>query len=355
MTTRLALLREKMIEENFDWFIILQNPYVRYFSGYTGSNGLCVVSQDEQWFFTDYRYKEQSAQETDGYQIHIGPNDFLEALSTQKLFTAGQRIGVDLESVLHKNAIKLQALTKPGELCFVEDVLVVFTAVKDAGEIEILVQAAAHTVQAFQDTLPYIRAGVSERDIAAELSYRMRQLGCEKNAFDPIVASGPRSILCHGIASDKIIESGELVVLDFGGKYEGYNADITRTVMVGEPTPKQREIYTAVQTAQQLGRDKVTAGMACKDLDALVRDEISARGYGEYFGHGLGHGLGLRVHEEPRMSATSTQVLKLGNVVTIEPGIYLPGTGGVRIEDDIVIEENSIRVLTDAPREMIMV
>jgi len=206
---------------------------------------------------------------------------------------------------------------------------------------------------AFSRILNYIQPGIRENEIAAELEYQMKVLGAEKYAFDTIVASGYRSSLPHGIATDKKVKKGELITMDFGAKYQGYHSDITRTVVLGKATSRQKKIYNLVLKAQKAGCAYVKAGLTGKQVDAKARSIISKVGFGKYFGHGLGHGLGTVVHDSPSVSTMSKDIVKSNMVVTIEPGIYIPQWGGVRIEDDLVIKKNKSVILNKAPKELI--
>jgi len=226
--------------------------------------------------------------------------------------------------------------------------------IKDESEIEKIKKAVEIADQGFQFLIDFIEPGKSEKEVALELEFFMKRQGGEANAFDFIVASGKRGALPHGVASEKKIELGDLVTIDFGTVYQGYHSDITRTLAVGEPTAKLRDIYELVLTAQEKVIAEIKAGMDCFDADKIARDFIAEAGYKDNFGHGLGHGVGLEIHEAPRLSYTSEAVLKAGMVVTDEPGIYVSGLGGVRIEDDLLITESGCEVLNSAPKELII-
>ena len=217
---------------------------------------------------------------------------------------------------------------------------------KDAGELKLLQKSMDISQQAFAKIMPLIKPGVSEAFISLELEFAMRRLGAEGKAFDFIVASGTRSALPHGVASDKLLAAGDFVTLDFGAVYKGYHSDMTRTLCLGPASEKQREIYALVLKAQEAGCQAVRPGKSGKEIDAVARQIINEAGYGEYFGHGLGHGLGLMIHEEPRLSPLGERILKAGMPVTVEPGIYLPGWGGVRIEDTVVVSADGCVNLT---------
>jgi Xaa-Pro aminopeptidase len=228
------------------------------------------------------------------------------------------------------------------------------TVVKDPYELECIRQAVAVTDQVFQEILPEIRPGVSELEIAAEISYRHRRHGAEGDAFEPIVASGSRGASPHARASTRRIRTGEFVTLDFGCKVDGYCSDLTRTVALGRIARTLRAAYAAVLAAQREAIDAAHAGMIASELDAVARSRLAADGYARYFTHSLGHGVGLRIHEQPRVSRLSSERLQVSSVITIEPGIYIPGCCGVRIEDDVVLTSSGCTVLTNTPKELLI-
>jgi Xaa-Pro aminopeptidase len=225
---------------------------------------------------------------------------------------------------------------------------------KSVEEIEKIRRAAEISDAAFDFIQQVIRPGVTELEISNELEHFMKRKGASRGAFSFIVASGHRGALPHGVASEKIIEKGDMVTLDFGAVYEGYCSDITRTLAVGEVNPKLIEIYNIVRNALQLTLKHLKVGMTGKEVDAIARDYIAEKGYGDYFGHGLGHGIGLNIHEDPFFSKNSEELLQTGMVVTIEPGIYIPELGGIRIEDDVLMKEDGIEILTHSPKELII-
>ena len=223
---------------------------------------------------------------------------------------------------------------------------------KDEDEIALIQRAAEIADAAFAHILGFLKPGLTEKEVALELEIFMRKQGASGPSFETIVASGWRSSLPHGVASDKVLESGDFVKMDFGAMYDGYCSDLTRTVVLGQPSERQREIYTIVLEAQKLAIDAAKAGMTGAELDKIARDHITSHGYGETFGHSLGHGIGLEIHEGPRIGATGSDLLKPGMVITIEPGIYLSKWGGVRIEDDVLLlPDGQKRVLTRAPKQ----
>ena len=262
-------------------------------------------------------------------------------------------LGFESRAISHEQFLRYVEVLEV-ELQRTTDLIEGLRVIKEQEEIEKIRKAVEITDAAFAHILDFIKPGVTEREIALELEFYQKRMGGEKNAFDFIVASGQRSALPHGVASEKVIEKGDFVTLDFGVFYQGYCSDLTRTVVVGEPDEKQREVYELVLKAQLAVIENVKAGMSCKEVDEIARGIIGDAGYRENFGHGLGHGIGLEIHEGPRVSFTSETILQTGMVMTNEPGIYIPGWGGVRIEDDLLITEEGCEVLNKAPKELII-
>jgi Xaa-Pro aminopeptidase len=265
------------------------------------------------------------------------------------------RIGYESEKVSDADVKSLKKILPGRHLIPTMKILETISAVKDDSEIAMIRFAVHITDKVFKKVLKLVRPGVRELDIAAEISYWHRKYGAECDAFDPIVASGERGALPHARASDKVIRNGEMVVMDFGCRYNGYHSDLTRTIAVGKPSVQMKKIYAIVSRAQSKAIAAVKHGVAARTVDASARSSVRRDGYGRYFIHSLGHGLGIQVHEPLRLSVLSTEILQTGNVATIEPGIYVPGIGGVRIEDDIVVRGDGCEVLTTSPKELIIV
>jgi Xaa-Pro aminopeptidase len=270
------------------------------------------------------------------------------------LLRGRKKIGYESDRITEARAQKLRSLLPKHIFVAFSDLIAPQMQIKDAGEVALIEKAARIADDCFASVLQYIKPGVRERDIAAELEYQMQKAGSEDVPFGTIVASGPRSALPHGRASVRRIKSGEFVTLDFGATVGGYVSDITRTVVMDQASPRQRRVYGVVRRAQQTALHAARSGMVCSDLDKSARNVIKRAGHGPRFGHGLGHGIGLAVHEGPSVNAKSNTVLRPGMVITIEPGVYFPGWGGVRIEDDIVIGRGGNRVLTRSDRELVV-
>ncbi|MFW6306808.1 MAG: M24 family metallopeptidase, partial [Bacillota bacterium] len=268
--------------------------------------------------------------------------------------TGVKKLGIESKSITYFQYLKYDDHIDT-EIIPTHNLVEKLRMVKDKFELKMIQKAVDITDQAFKYICRYIYPGLTERELALELEFFLKKMGAEKNAFDFIVASGQRSALPHGVASDKLIEFGDFVTFDFGVFYQGYCSDMTRTVVIGEPTIEQEKVYNIVLDAQLAVIEKIQAGMNCKDVDGIARDIISESGYADNFGHGLGHGIGLEIHEGPRLSFSSDEVLETGMVVTDEPGIYIPEWGGVRIEDDLYITDEGCKVLNSSPKELLVI
>jgi len=350
---RLERLKESLSKQNLDGIYITNLTNVRYISGFTGSAGSCLVTMDSQHFFSDGRYLTQSKSEVKGFQCFIGNESHLKMMANNSGLISGISIGFESDFVsvnlfenMKKAFPKIQ-WEKTNRM--VEEL----AAVKDEQELDALRTAVEITDQVYKEVLPMIKVGVSEKEIANELSFRYRAYG-DGEAYSPIVATGSNSALPHAVAGERTFAKGDFIVIDAAAKYAGYHADMTRTPVVGQATDRHREIYDIVKEAQQKGLDGVKAGLSCKDADALTRNHIDGAGYGDYYIHSTGHGLGLEIHTMPRLSAVSQDVLKENYVVTIEPGIYIPEWGGVRIEDDVIIQKDGCEVLNQTSKELMI-
>ncbi len=351
---KLESVRTYLKDHEIDALLVTSSYNLRYMTGFTGSSGLALISQEDAWFITDFRYTEQASQQVKGYTIVEQEGSAAHEVNKQLEQANIQTLAFEEDYVSfatyqqYKRMFNIQLVPISGMM---EDLRLI----KTPDEIEILKDAAKIADQTFEHITQFIRPGMTEIEVSNELEMHMRSLGATSSSFDIIVASGYRSALPHGVASDKVIENGELVTMDFGALYNGYVSDITRTVAVGEISDELREIYDTVLTAQKLGVEHIRPGMTGKEADALTRDYITEKGYGEYFGHSTGHGIGLEVHEGPRLSVASDTVLTKGMAVTVEPGIYIPSVGGCRIEDDLIITENGNERLTTSSKELITI
>ncbi len=350
---RVEKLRAQLDNENVDAFLLTSEFNRRYITGFTGSAGVALITKERALFVTDFRYVEQATEQCADFEIvEHGGNIPLEIARLVKELNIS-RIGFEKDHVTY-SSFELFNGAIEGELVPVSGVVEKLRLIKTNEEIKILKEAADIADAAFKHILDFIKPGKTELEVSNELEFFMRKCGATSSSFDIIVASGYRSALPHGVASDKVIQTGELVTLDFGAYYKGYVSDITRTVAVGEPSDKLREIYNVTLEAQLKAMELLKPGLTGKDADAIARDYIKEHGYGEYFGHSLGHGIGLEVHEGPGLSFRSDVVLEPGMTVTVEPGIYIAGVGGVRIEDDTLITESGNERFTHSTKDLLI-
>lgn len=331
------------------------NPENRfYLSGFSGTNGSLLLSRNKSFLITDFRYTGQASRESPDFTIIEAPSSLTDSLGELVKENGLTILGCEGDHLTYNQFLAIKAKLDKAELKSVSGLVEGLRICKDATEIKFIEEAVRLADEAFTSTLPAIRPGVTERDIALQLEYHMRRAGAEGVAFKFIVASGDRSALPHGVASTKVIQGGDLVTLDFGAVYNGYHSDITRTVVMGRPDEKQKKIYSIVLEAQLKAIAALKAGVRAAEVDRAARGVIEDKGYGKYFGHGTGHGVGLNIHENPRVSFRDDTVLQPGMVVTVEPGIYLPDWGGVRIEDTVLVLEAGCRILTKAPKDLII-
>jgi Xaa-Pro aminopeptidase len=346
-------VRALLAAEGLEALLVTHLPNIRYLTGFTGSAGLLLLRRDDAILFTDFRYATQAPGEVGAAAfVEIDAASVWDRLKRACADQPGQTIGFEAHALTVRDAGRLKECTR--RTAPVGELVEALRAVKAPEEVAAIEAAADLASAALAEVLPTVRAGQTERLVASRLEAALRQRGSEWHPFQTIVASGPRAALPHAHTSERAIGAGEFLLLDFGAQVDGYCADLSRTVVVGaRADARQREVYEAVQVAQLRARQEVRAGMTGRDADALARDLLVARGFGEAFGHSLGHGLGLEVHEAPRLSATAEGRLPVGAVVTIEPGIYLPGWGGVRLEDDIVLTAEGPRALSDGRTELV--
>lgn len=334
---------------DLDALVLKQGENLRYLCGFTGSDGLLVITATAVVFLTDSRYTAQAGQQVTATAIEQyqgqaeGLIACLRRLDARKVgFEPSIAYGTLEEWRAKADDVFTWVAVKPE--------LENLRLYKDSEEISALLRAAELNRLVFAETLPLVRPGTSEREISLALEFALKRRGAEEKAFDFIVASGPRGALPHGVATERLLEAGELVTIDFGCRLGGYHSDETVTLAVGEPTPVMREVFDIVLEAHDLALAHVKPGVPLAEIDSVARDHIAAAGYGDYFGHGLGHGVGMAVHEAPVVSPRSKTVAAAGMVITIEPGIYLPGQGGVRIEDMVHVTADGAQPLTSIPK-----
>ena len=352
---RLLALREAIGRANLDAIVITSLPNIRYISGFSGSNGILLVSARDCVLLTDFRYALQVADEVGAAaSVRIESSNLWTALWTLLGSMHGvDRVGFESQHLLHRDFQRLLEQGSRWQWRPTLDLVETLRVRKDAGEVACIERAVSIAERALALTLPELRVGLTETAVAGILEHKLRDAGSEGFPFASIVASGPRSALPHARAADRALEVGDLVLLDFGAIADGYCSDITRTVVLGKATSAQREAYDVVLEANQRASGAIRVGMLGMAADAIAREYIAHRGFGEAFGHSLGHGIGLEVHEAPRLAKTVDTPLPGGAVVTIEPGIYRAEWGGIRIEDDVLLEDSGPRVLTSFRRDLL--
>ncbi|MCX7919827.1 MAG: Xaa-Pro peptidase family protein [bacterium] len=355
MNLRLSKVRE-ILQKKKITAIIISNPINRnYISGFTGTEATLLIGLRRAYFITDFRYIEQAKQEISGFQI-VEIKSGETALETcAQLIQQNRwlRVGFEAEHFTVATHQKLMKNIRTVRLIPTQRIVESLREIKDEHELRLIETSANIAEQAFRNVIPLIRIGTTEKEIAMRFEWEARKLGADKVAFELIVASGKRSALPHGVASDKKLRNGEFVTIDFGVVYQGYCSDCTRTFCIGKPTIKQKEIYEVVLKAQETALNAVCPQLQCNRLDSIARTVIEQAGYGKYFGHGLGHGVGREIHESPRLNKLNQTKLAPGMVITIEPGIYIPNWGGVRIEDLVVVTDKGYTLLTHYPKELI--
>ncbi|WP_327078791.1 Xaa-Pro peptidase family protein [Planococcus glaciei] len=348
---KLQKLRKEMEQQQIEALLITSQYNLRYITEFTGTAGLALVTPHKAYFITDFRYTEQAGEQVKDFDVVQAKTNLLEEAAELVKNLAVKSLAFEKDYVTYAAFLDYEAKIE-AELQPVSGLIEKIRMIKTPEEVSILKAAAKIADDAFEHICKFIKVGQTELEISNELEFFMRKQGATSSSFDTIVASGLRSALPHGVATEKRIENGDFITLDYGALYNGYISDITRTVAVGEPSDKLKEIYQVVLDAQVLGVEKIGPGMTGIEADAIARDYIKSKGYGEAFGHSTGHGIGLEVHEAPGLSFKSQTVLEPGMAVTVEPGIYLPGIGGVRIEDDILITESGNERLTHSTKEL---
>jgi len=353
---RRAALVTRFADLQVHGLIVSHLPNIRYLTGFTGTAGVALVLPEETVLVTDFRYRTQAQEELGAaVRVDIVAADVWERVGQLAASGGGvDRVGYEAQALTVADLERLARGGRgTGRWASVTGAVEALRVSKEPGEVAAIRAAAVLAGEALSATMGCIRPGLSERDVATRLEAELRRRGSEWHPFPTIVASGPRSALPHARTSDRRLERGDWLLLDFGAQMDGYCADLTRTVVVGaRADERQRAVYHLVRDAQLVARTSLRAGMSGRDGDALARSLIDARGFGDAFGHSLGHGLGLEVHEAPRLSRANEQPLPLHAVVTVEPGAYFPGWGGVRLEDDVYLGPAGPELLSDGDTEL---
>ena len=353
-SARLDALRAQLPKIKCDALVVSHLTNVAYLTGYSGSSGLVVITRDGPLFFTDFRYQQQAAAQVGGVaKIKIAPQG--DGLWKAAMKTAKKRdlnvLGFEAQHLSVASFGEVQKMAgKNAQFIATQGVVEKLRAIKSAEELTVIREAVRVADEVMQEALEMLRPGLTELEVAQSIETGVRARGGSGTSFQTIVASGARSALPHGVASAKIIEKGDLITIDMGALYQGYCSDMTRTVCLGKPAKKQREIYELVYRAQVAACEAIKAGANCRAVDAVARDIIGGAGYGDDFGHGLGHGVGVDIHEAPRLAKAGKGSLKAGMIVTSEPGVYIADFGGVRIEDMLIVTDKGAEILTQTPK-----
>ena len=349
---RLKSVRKILDPNQLDGILFTSLENIRYLCGFTGSDGALVITQKESFFLTDSRYWTQSEEEVKGSQI-VHYRKKMEGIFSLFFDLKLRRIGFEsafLPFAAHQ--FLTEKLSHEAKLIPLEEEIKNLRALKDEQELTLLRTSIEIASKAFLDIQELLQEGVVEKEVALEMEWSMKRRGAEALGFDIIIASGRRSALPHGKASAKGVEQGDFILIDFGSKFQGYHSDQTRTLVCGRPSSEQQKIYRIVKEAHDKAIERVLPGIPISEVDGAARDHIRDEGYGEYFGHGLGHGIGLAVHEEPLVNSENKGLVQEGMVFTIEPGIYVPNLGGVRIEDMVLVTPHGAELLTYLPTEL---
>ncbi|WP_239706318.1 MULTISPECIES: aminopeptidase P family protein [unclassified Mammaliicoccus] len=345
-------LRKVMEQKGLDAIVVLSPYNRRYLSGFTGTSGSLLITQDTKQLITDFRYIQQANSQAEDFEIINQNGPMINKINELIQHGNYKNVGVEADLITYN---EYQALnTDEVQLSSIEGVIETIRMIKDDFEIKQIQKAADIVDETYEHILKWVKPGMTENEVNNEMEMFMRNKGATCSSFDTIVASGHRGALPHGVASNKVIEEGDMITLDFGALYEGYVSDITRTFAIGEPKEEMKKIYNIVLESQLAALEQIKPGMTGKEADSIARDIISSYGYGEQFGHSLGHGIGLEVHEGPALSQKSDIVLEENMCVTLEPGIYVEGLGGVRIEDDVLVTKNGLQRFTKSTKDLII-
>lgn len=348
--SRLRALRNALETKGIDGILVSEKKNIRYLSGFQGSSGFLLITGREKIFFTDFRYAEEARGALPGYEVIIEkdsfPKSIIETVRAKGLQTIGfeSTASYSFYRSLLRKGFRLRAMTH-----VIEDI----RKIKDSSELNLIRLATERAERGFRKIRPFIRPGVSEKTLAARLEESLKKEGCKSLPFDIIVATGKNSALPHARPTDTAIKAGDLIVIDWGGEADGYFSDMSRTFLAhGRNISKKIEMYAVVLQANASAIDEVAEGVHARTVDRSAREIIRRAGFGDFFGHGTGHGVGLDIHELPRISRLGREYVKAGMVFTIEPGVYIPGIGGVRIEDMVLAEKQGRKVLTALPRDL---
>ena len=350
---RFEKVYDLMCSIGLDGLYITNITNIKYLTGFTGSAAILLIIKDKCYFISDGRYTKQASEQVRNAKISIIEKSYFDTIKNLKILEDNYKIGFESNNISFTNHKMLVEAFPKINWYSTESVIEDIQSIKDKYEINSLKKAAEITDYVFEKIIDEIKAGLSEKFIAARIAFLFKTNGAEGESYDSIIASGPNAALPHARPTDRKFTEGDFIVMDFGALFEGYHADMTRTVMIGKPTQKHQEIYDIVSKSQMSGISHCKSGVKCSDVDKACRSVINQHGYGDFFNHSTGHGIGLEVHALPRIHHSNQELLKTNQVITIEPGIYIPDWGGVRIEDDCVINDNDCSILNKSTKELI--
>lgn len=351
---RVDKIKLSLSQNNLDGIITNNLKNIRYMTGFSGSSATCIIIDEKEYFISDGRYKLQSKVEVKNMDKIIDNETHVNIIKKHKLIKKKIKLGFESNNISHSELQELKLIFPDVHWVPTKNIIQNISKIKDEQEIEYIRNAVEITDEVFDQIVPDIRIGLSEIEISAKISFALKILGADEDAFRPIVAAGPNSALPHAFPTSRKLQKGDFLILDFGAKYKGYHADMTRTIVIKECDEKQKEIYNIVYKSQRLGAESVIDNQKCKHVDGVSRDYIKDLGYGDNFIHNTGHGLGLEIHEDPRFSQFSEDKIYENYVMTVEPGIYIPNFGGVRIEDDIIVKKINSEILNKSTKELII-
>jgi Xaa-Pro aminopeptidase len=349
-SNRLHTLKQKIVKKGLDGLVITKLPNIRYLSGFTGSEALLLLTRERDIFLTDFRYVEQAQRECKGLEIAERKRSPMKALGNLVKKLRLKVLGFEPEALSFAQYSELKGTVR--KAMPVKGMVEEMREVKEEEEINCLKVALRVAEEAFEKVLKDIRPGLTERQIANRLDFNIKEAGAEGTAFNTICVADERASQPHAAPSDTPVKTGGSLLIDWGARWRSYNSDLTRVVFLNRITPQAREIYKIVEKAQSLAIERIREGVTAREVDLAARNYIEKRGYGKNFGHGLGHGIGLEVHERPRLYKTNRRPLRAGMVITVEPGIYLPQRGGVRIEDIVLVKKRGCEVLSHTPKAL---
>jgi len=353
---RLDQLSSKLHDIGYNGFYINNLTNIRYLTGFTGSAALLLVIDGIGYFFTDGRYIKQSSDQVQNCDITIIDSNYFDAINKKKIFKKNNlKIAFEGNHISYSNYNGLLKIFSHIDWIPTYSIIENIASIKDKHEIESLKTAIEITDYTFTKIIPEIKMGVSEQQISAKISYLFKMNGAEGDSYDSIIASGPNAALPHARPTNRKFKKGDFIVMDFGALYNGYHADMTRTVLIGPAIEKHKEIYNIVLKSQLNGISVAKANVSCSSVDQACRSIIDQHGYAKFFNHSTGHGIGLEVHTLPRIHKNNNELLKPNHIITIEPGIYLPDWGGVRIEDDCLITKDQCLPLNKSTKELIII